>query len=496
MATDCLTQPTTTASVARIALVGIGVGGTLTLSRLAEQADSSWSGTTLDIVDRPENLGRGSAFGSDSAAAAVNTSQCRLESLSPSLHSFRSWLAGSGSQWTDLDEKPMSRSVYGDYLAATLAKAIDRLRGCGVRVRFSPMHATSVHPGLDGIEVLGETADVPPADIAVIAPGVWSPRLPATSHDVVDAYPLRGLQARVADQRSVAVLGSGLSAVDVACALDDGEKRVHMLSRSGTLPRVQVEAANGVVPQHLTEDAVIRLAVWTELTAESVLKLIDRELARFGFTRSDVFDDDAHADHWSDPLASPTDLACHHALSGTNQALNTAFTLLSDPERIALRAALGPKWFRYRVRVPLSRWCQLRAMQADGRLIVHGGVDARDEDLSDIVADVGADRLIPAIGQSSDLEEGPELVADLATSGLVGCDEAGRGLVDPATSRALTPEGLPRDDLLLIGQISAGSYFTVSALDIVDLQARRAAQTIGDAITTRTGRLVAARKAL
>ena len=100
MATECLTQPTTTASVARIALVGIGVEGTLTLSRLAEQADTSWGGITLDIVDRPENLGRGSAFGSDSAAAAVNTSQHRLESLSPSLHSFRSWLEGSGSRWT------------------------------------------------------------------------------------------------------------------------------------------------------------------------------------------------------------------------------------------------------------------------------------------------------------------------------------------------------------------------------------------------------------
>ena len=482
--------------MARIALVGIGVGGTLTVSRLAEQADSSWSDTTLDIVDRPENLGRGSAFGSDIAAAAVNTSQHRLEALSPSLHSFRAWLEEGGSQWTGLDERPMSRSVYGDYLAATLGKAIDRLRGYGVRVRFSPMHATSVRPGLDGIEVLGETADVPAADIAVVAPGVWSTALPANTHNVVDAYPLSGLQSRVADQRSVAVLGSGLSAVDVACALDDGQRRVHLLSRSGTLPRVQVEATNGEAPQHLTEDAVIQLAVWTELTADSVLTLVDRELARFGFTRSDVFDDDAHADHWSDPLADPADLACHHALSGTNQALNTAFTLLSDPERIKLRAALGSKWFRYRVRVPLSRWRQLRAMEADGRLIVHGGVDARDRGLSDIVADLGADRLIPAIGQSTDLEEGPELVADLATSGLVGCDEAGRGQVDPATCRALTPEGHPRDDLLLVGQVSAGSYFTVSALDVVVQQARNAAATIADSITAQPSlRVPAASKA-
>ena len=485
-----------TASVMRIALVGIGVGGTLTLSRLAEQADRSWSGTTLDIVDRPESLGRGSAFGTDIAAAAVNTSQHRLDALSPSLHSFRSWLESSGSPSTDLDTTPMSRSVYGDYLAATLAKAIDRLRDCGVRVRFYPMHATSVRPQGDGIAVLSETAELPPADIAVVAPGVWSPPPPATHH-IVEAYPLSGLRTRLGDQRSVAVLGSGLTAVDVACALDDGKTRVHMLSRSGTLPRVQVEATQKrIVPEHFTEDAVISHAVWSELTAKSVLALLDREIARFGFSRSDVFSDGAHAAHWSDPLADPADIACHHTLSATNDALNTAFTLLPEPERILLRESLGSKWFRYRVRVPLSRWRQLRAMQADGRLVIHGGVDAREGGLDDILADLGTDRVIPALGQSSSLQDGPELVADLAASGLVDCDDAGQGLVDPATCRALAPGGGPRDDLLLVGQVSAGSFFTVSALDVVSGQAGRAAQTITDAITTRTSsRVPVARKA-
>jgi len=483
------------ASGARIALVGIGVGGTLTLSHLAEHADNSWSGTTLDIVDRPESLGRGSAFGTDIAAAAVNTSQRRLDALSPSLHSFRGWLADSGRPATDLDTMPMSRSVYGDYLAATLAKAIDRLRDFGVRVNFYPMHATSVRPERDGMAVIGDTAELAPADIAVVAPGVWSPAPPAT-RNVVQAYPLSGLRARLRDQKSVAVLGSGLTAVDVACALDDGTTRVHMLSRSGTLPRVQVEAQQRYVAEHLTEDAVISHAVWNELTAESVLTLLDRELARFGFTRADVFDDAAHAAHWSDPLADPADIACHHTLSATNDAFNTAFMLLSDPERTLLRESLGSKWFRYRVRVPLSRWRQLRAMKADGRLVVHGGVDARQGGLDDLLTELGVNRVVPALGQSSNLADGPELVADLAASGLVDHDDAGQGLVDPATCRALAPGGGPRDDLLLVGQVSAGSYFTVSALDVVVGQARRAAQTIADTISSRTNLpVLTARKA-
>ena len=73
---------------------------------------------------------------------------------------------------------------------------------------------------------------------------------------------------------------------------------------------------------------MIRQAVWNELTAESVLALLERELSRFGVTIPAVLDDAAHAAHWSDPLADPADLACHHTLSATNHALNTAFALL------------------------------------------------------------------------------------------------------------------------------------------------------------------------
>ena len=164
-----------TAPVARIAFVGIGVGGTLTLSRLAELADSSWSGLALDVVDRPESLGRGSAFGSDIAAAAVNTSQNRLESLSPSLHSFRGWLHGSGSRSTS----PLTKSRCPDRSTATIWRRRSRrqsiVSATAASVSALP-HARAVDPRrVDGIEVLGETADVPPADITVVAPGVWSP---------------------------------------------------------------------------------------------------------------------------------------------------------------------------------------------------------------------------------------------------------------------------------------------------------------------------------
>ena len=346
--------------------------------------------------------------------------------------------------------------------------------------------------------VLGDTADLPPADIAVVAPGVWSPSPPATSYDIVNPYPLSGLRARVGDRRSVAVLGSGLTAVDIACALDDGETRVHLLSRTGTLPRVQVEATQtAYAPEHLTEDAVIGLAVRNELTAAvgaRAARTRTRPVRILRFQMFSMMPPTPITGQIRWPIR-PTSPAITHSAPPITRSTAPSHC---SPSRNGLRFVRpsGSKWFRYRVRIPLSRWRQLRAMQDAGRLILHAGVDANAKGLDRILTDLGVDRVIPAYGQSSTLVEGPELVADLVASGLVDCDDAGQGLVDPATCRALIPDGGPRDDLLLVGQVSAGSYFTVSALDVVVRQASHAAQTIADSITSRTRlRVPAASKA-
>ena len=81
-----------TASVMRIALVGSASEARPHSVDSQSRQTGPGRGTALDIVDCPENLGRGRAFGSDTPAAAVNTSQRRLEALSPRFIRFAAGL--------------------------------------------------------------------------------------------------------------------------------------------------------------------------------------------------------------------------------------------------------------------------------------------------------------------------------------------------------------------------------------------------------------------
>lgn len=472
----------------RAVIAGVGVAGTLLLSRLAELSTRDWEGAELYLIDTPASLGRGHAFGSDLEVASINTSLARLEMLSPSFRSFGNWAQSYGAEFMNLDENPLPRSFFGSYLVAVLSRALEILRGRGVRIHFMPGRVNDVRLSDHAASVTVGTDQLPDADLLVLSAGTWlkAPYENLEEYSYVhNPYPLTGCMRQLARHDSVAVLGAGLTAVDVACALDDTPATVHLVSRSGRLPRVQSEEISSASELPiLTENAVNELRNKGRLTAESVVSLVEDEMARFGLGLGVLTDWERLDRHWDSPQSDPADLACHHALSQTNHALNTAFGALSRIEREALRQYLGPHWFRYRVRIPLARWAQLRRMIAEGRLVLHGNIDARGTELGAVIDEVGATSVVNATGPSTDLFDGPSVLRQLAADGNIASDHAGRGVSQPDIGYAIRTDGKPHPRLLLMGQSTAGSHFTVSALDVI----QRQAQTVATSIASWTAR--------
>lgn len=466
----------------RAAIAGVGAAGIFVLSRLADSPDAIHAGSELYLVDDPNTFGRGRAFGADVDAASINTSHSRLNTLSPSFHAFADWSRSNGTEVADLDVHPMPRSTYGDYLVSTLSRALQILRRRGMRVHYVPGQVTRIDLDSPQVEVGLGSDRLSGLDLLVSATGTWSkgPYKIATAHTYVhDPYPLACSVRRLASHKSVAVLGAGLTAVDIACALDGSDTTVHLISRSGKLPRVQVDAVSQKYSARLlTEESIESLRRANELTAASVLDLVDAEMAYFGNGLDMLSDSSELARHWDWPLGDPSDLACHNALSATNHALNTAFGALPQTERNVLRSVLGVDWFRYRVRIPLARWRQVRKMMSEGRLVLHSGVDARSSELSAVFDELNASCLVNATGPSADLGESGSALAELAASGRIGQDEAGRGLSDPLTGHAIRADGAPERRLFLLGQPTAGSHFMVSALDVIHRQANRVAAAL------------------
>lgn len=472
----------------RIVVAGIGVAGTFLINRLAEICSPAWSGVEIILVDHPSALGRGQAFGSDVAEASINTSQARLGSLSPSFHPYTAWRGKYSAPLVDLDTRPLPRSSYGDYLVTSLSQALDVLRRNGVRAHLLPGELTQLSLSSTGGEASVGRHHLRDIDLVVLSVGTWTTKLPEQppggGEYLHQPYPLAQHLLRLRRHRAVAVIGTGLTAVDVACALDGAGTTVHLISRSGRLPRVQVESAPLVGGRSaLTKATVDALRDRGELTADAVGGLVDAEMARFGWGLAALADRDRLSRHWQEPLSDPMDLACHQALSLTNHSLNHAFAALPPDERDRLRSILAGDWLRYRVRIPLARWTQLRRMIGTGQVVLHSGVDARSTDLGRTVDALGATCVVNATGPSVSLAEGPAVLSRLAAQGHIAVDEAGRGISEPRTARAIRADRTPHDRLVLMGQATAGSHLIVSALDVLHRQAQVAAASVASRIT-------------
>jgi uncharacterized NAD(P)/FAD-binding protein YdhS len=484
----------------RIGVVGVGAAGVALLTHLSAAAARTWAGSEIWLFDEPANLGRGMAFGEALDAARINTRPDRLDLGSADRLTFAQWSGSRGADVFDLDNDPVPRHVFGEYLAEHVALAVNRLRRQGVRVNVVPERVKRIEAGSRGALRVRAAGVTTVLDRVVVAVGTWpkpvAPELERHPDFVGRMYPLTDTVRRNANCGSIGVLGMGLAAIDGVLALAEHcpQARIVMASRSGALPWVQAAPVGRGLGtahlRHLTVDNIDRLHRTRRLRAESLLDLLRADLAEFGQDLDEVLSGHAWEAHWRDPVANVDDLRCHHALTRSNAALNHAWALLPARERPGIRAVLGARWMRYRVRMPLGTWRQLRELIATGRVVRLDrfvGVRADDGGIAMLTTDstVRVDRLVNGTGHGAHLRTAGAPLAGLVRAGAIGVDEDGRGLVDETSCRALRADGTVHPGLILLGAGTSGTFFLTSALDVVVDQAVRASEYLARDLSGR-----------
>lgn len=222
-----------------IGIIGSGAAGVSLLDALS-LSDTRPGGIT--VFDGAPSLWRGRAYQSDLEAVLVNAPPMLMSVRHGDLGHYQRWLAGHerGSvpdPWLGVPIVP--RSVYGEYLEATAREAIDRLEQAGWRVRVVRDRVV----GYDPVRTAdGATHAV---DQVVLCVGGGRPLdlygLAGRPGFVLEPYPLAGTLDDLPADARVAVIGSGLTAVDVVAALTARGHTgpVTLLSRRGLLPDVQ-----------------------------------------------------------------------------------------------------------------------------------------------------------------------------------------------------------------------------------------------------------------
>jgi uncharacterized NAD(P)/FAD-binding protein YdhS len=242
-----------------IGIIGTGAAGVSLLDALSHLAPTSASAAApggLTVFDGAPQPWRGRAYQSDLEAVLVNAPPVLMSIRHGDPEHYLRWLAEQeprhpADPWLGVPLVP--RAVYGDYLEATAHEAIARLRRGGWRVEVVEDWVTGVAP----LRTSGGTTRA--VDHTVLGVGGGSPRdqfrLSGQPGFVLEPYPLARTLAGVPADARVAVIGSGLTAVDIVAALvaRGHAGPITLLSRQGLLPDVQ-QRLTRLELRHLTPE--------------------------------------------------------------------------------------------------------------------------------------------------------------------------------------------------------------------------------------------------
>jgi uncharacterized NAD(P)/FAD-binding protein YdhS len=420
---------------ARIAVIGAGASGTLQALHLKR------AGAQVALIERGPAPGRGVAYGTNRPEHLLNVPARRMSAFSDDPDHFTRWFglkAGGGPE----DFAP--RMLYGDYLEALLAEAgIVAVRGEAVDVAGALVRLAD-----------GGTIE---ADAAVLAPGNFRPATPlgigaaALGEAWIDDPWAGGLDG-LGKGDVVLLLGTGLTAIDVALTLDATgfRGRIVALSRRGLAPRAHGPREPMVAPD---EDL--------PATCTALLRQLRARSRAVGW-RSAV-----------------------HALRNVTQTLWGGASL--DQRRRFLRH-LRPWWDVHRHKVAPAVGERIEAMQAEARLAVAAGRLVSVERVEDgasvrfrmrggeAVETLRVARIVNCTGPECDIvRAGEPLLGALLEAGRIRQDALGIGIEVDGQCRAIGRDGAANETLSVIGPVTRGTFWESVAVPDIRAQAERVA---------------------
>ncbi|MEV5573747.1 FAD/NAD(P)-binding protein [Spirillospora sp. NPDC052269] len=262
----------------RIAIIGAGPAAVGLIDTLAR---SGADGAVPDVVvfDPSPHPWRGRPYAPDLDSVLVNVPPAIMSVRHGDREHYSSWLGERGAAYFDplLGAPLVPRALYGEYLEETAGKAM-----AAGNVRLVPSRVVAVTRDL---RIRTEDGREHEADRLVLCVGSGTPAdlygLDGTPGYVTDPYPLARTLADVRPEASVAIIGSRLTAVDVAVSLaargHDGP--ISLVSRGGMLPHVW-QRPDDYRPEHLTVQAVEALGA--DVTLASLHDLLRAELDGLG----------------------------------------------------------------------------------------------------------------------------------------------------------------------------------------------------------------------
>jgi uncharacterized NAD(P)/FAD-binding protein YdhS len=486
-----------------VAIIGAGASGTAMLTELVDTfRRERLDHLSIVIVDRNYRRGRGRVYGPDHPWLIMNTPAHALSIRSSDEADFMRWLLVRGSHRGDLpvEQAHVPRTQYGDYLHERFHDLLGSpVPGLEIEFVDGWVERLTLHDS--GPRLRLSSGRILDARKAVLATGPNQPDdvygLAGTPGYVDCPYPAAANLEGIPPHHRVAILGSSLSAVDVALTFHHMGHRapMHMVSRRGLLPEVKAEytvqqeiydEVSGVGAEDAGKDASLEsaLAVFrrflkshdtcTELSQSDPARLFADKLAR-----AEQQTDGSFARRYSAHLG-----------------MDQVWPQLGEEDLLAFMRTQYAALLHQNAAIPLSNARKILTLLRRRRLSVHGGLQGIQPNGNGVflISFQGGTRLtvkhvINALGPSRHLASpgSRNLYASLFREGRLRELPTGGARVAFPGGNLLDRDGRPLRDLHAVGHPTSGSHPYINNIELIVSNSARVAQQIcADLLKART----------
>ena len=475
----------------RIGVIGCGAAGTAVLDTVVRTAAALRRPVHVTVFEPGAAFGPGRAYDLANGTAPLN--------LVPARMSLRPDQPAHFAQWLDIaqdEDTYLPRATYGRYLADVISSDLAIAISYGSRVELIDEQVVELAMR-EGEFHAWSAADRPYRfDAVFLCVGSAEPDdvygLAGAPGFIADPYPLDDLPDAVERNASVAVLGSGLSAVDTVLRLAErGHKGpITLVSRSGYLPAVRSSTALTAALRVTRHGDLAQIAARRgHLTVRDLWQVIAREFRAQGVPVRTV----AREFQRDEPPASRLRRQRREAAVG-NRAhallLDIAGVLVKDAWRLfddANRAEFVRHWHSLVAGVcapmPISSANALCTLLGEDSLHLLGGIQKVTATEAGFTVDTETeqftvDTVINTVRPYTAAIPGraTELVGSLLNSGLAVPHHYGGLAIEPESLRLLDKVGLPVPGLYALGELTTGELYIETT--IIGAIARRAQQAV------------------
>jgi uncharacterized NAD(P)/FAD-binding protein YdhS len=434
------------APIQRVAIVGGGAAGALAAVHLLRERRER-GGLEIELIDRTGTFGAGVAYGTDDPLHLLNVPAVRMGAIHGHPEHFHDWLAERGEPVAE--EAFLPRGLYATYIRDLLAQAEREAAGARLRRRGGEVASIAEQhgPGVAPLELTLADGERLEADRVILALGPLGagdpirvpPELKQSGVYVADPWAAGALDP-VRDDRSVLIVGTGLTMVDVALSLGEieGGPRIRAVSRHGLVPRRHRRGLTNLRRFHIPMET-------GEL--EPIVAAIFAQICRVA----------KQGDDWRDVIDSMRPISPQLWRS---LRLEDKERFLSEFQRL---------WDVHRFRMAPDVADRFAALEASGRLVAEANaivsVEPQGERARVFLRTPGSheldtvevDRVINCSGAGYDLRrQAPPVLAGLLAAGRARPDDLGLGLDVSEDGAVLDVEGVESERIFVVGSLRKG----------------------------------------